>query len=126
MSNQSEKLNPNIKEFIRYLNHTLEMFDHYVDKEDYEKKESDVYKLFITLFRLYANASNQPGTDTELDSSILVQHLDKKQNLPWENRRIDVPSEQLVQQMYKKSLREIETTEYGPIIFTEDKIDAIK
>jgi len=119
MSNQSEKLNPNVKEFIRYLNQTLEMFDHYVDKEDYEKKESDVYKLFITLFRLYANASNQAETD--IDSGILVQHLDKKQNLPWENRRIDVPSEQLVQQLYKKSLQEIETTEYGPIILPKTR-----
>ena len=37
--------NPNIKEYIKYLDYTVKMFDKHVSEEDFEKKDSDIYKL---------------------------------------------------------------------------------
>lgn len=46
---------PNLKEFIKYLDQTLKIFDQHIAEEDFENKDSDVYKLFTTLFNMYTD-----------------------------------------------------------------------
>lgn len=54
-----DKKIPNLKDFIKYLDQTLNMFDHYVSEEDYNNKDSDVHKLFVTLFNMYMDMENK-------------------------------------------------------------------
>jgi hypothetical protein len=59
--NNSGKI-PNLKEFIKYLDQTLKLFDNHIADEDFENKDSNVYKLFITLFNIYK----------DLDSKVII------------------------------------------------------
>lgn len=40
---------PNLKEFVKYLDQTLKLFDNHIAEKDFENKNSDVYKLFPKL-----------------------------------------------------------------------------
>lgn len=55
------KKNPNIKEFIQYLDHTLAMFQNHLSEEDFERTDSDVYKLFTTIFKMYGMMTDESG-----------------------------------------------------------------
>lgn len=59
MDPKPDKKIPNLKDFIKYLDQTLNMFDHYVSEEDYNNKDSDVHKLFVTLFNMYMDMENK-------------------------------------------------------------------
>lgn len=143
LKNEKSGKNPNIKEFIKYLDQTLEMFDQHISEEDFEKHDSDIYKLFTTLFHMYGDISknehikkntNSSSESTTIDanadiSDIIVKHIEKKkqqrkEKLLWENQRQNPESEKIARHIYKRSLREIETSDNGPIIFTADKIRA--
>ncbi len=55
LPNISQNKIPNLKEFIKYLDQTLKMFDQHIAEEEFENKNSDVYKLFVTLFNIYTD-----------------------------------------------------------------------
>jgi len=59
--------NPNIKEFVKYLDYTVKIFDKHVAEEDFEKKDSDVYKLFDTLLHMYDNISKENNPQINFD-----------------------------------------------------------
>ena len=151
ISNKNDKP-PNLKEFIKYLNQTLNMFDKHVADEDFEKKDSDVYKLFTILFNIYTdldskycapeNIENSDKTinistnvtknvtkNDEIDiNSIIVQHIEnkkkqKKNVVKWENNHSRIESDKIAREIYNKSMLELCTPDNNnPIIFTEDKI----
>jgi hypothetical protein len=51
---------PNLKEFVRYLNKTIDMFDHHIPESEFENTESKVHQLFYSLFNIYLE--NHPIT----------------------------------------------------------------
>lgn len=131
----SEKI-PNLKEFVKYLDQTIRIFDEHVADEDFEKKDSDVHKIFKTLFNIYTNPrvnkeqnkktkkhtkKNNISHQTFQESNkshilfpeqdIVMQHIKKnikQKNIPkWENNRNDFDSEKIVRELYKKSLRDL-------------------
>lgn len=51
---------PNLKEFVRYLNKTIDMFDHHIPDSEFENTESKVHQLFYSLFNIYLE--NHPIT----------------------------------------------------------------
>lgn len=142
---------PNLKEFIKYLNQTLNMFDKHVADEDFEKKDSDVYKLFTILFNIYADLDSKYSIpeniineekinnismnetknilkNDEIDiNSIIVQHIENKKKqknntVKWENNRSRIESDKIAREIYNKSMLELCTPDdNNPIIFTEDK-----
>lgn len=132
ISNGEKIMNP--KEFIEYLNQTWKLFGEHVTKEDFEKKDSDVNKLFMTLFNLYIELCNKNclGTTDRMNKnefieekmdSIIKKHVvnKKTRKIPkfrWENNRNELGSDMIAQDMYKKSLLKYCTSEnQGPISF---------
>lgn len=118
--------NPNIKEFIKYLDKTLDMFDKYIPDEDFERKDSDAYKLFTTLFRMYDDIAqnDEPIKKNNNNiSRIVAKHIKNKKRLKnnrpkWENHSVD--SDIIAQKMYRNGMRNMYDTDDGPILFTED------
>lgn len=39
---------PNLKEFIKYLEQTVKLFENHVAGDDFKNKNSEVYRLFVT------------------------------------------------------------------------------
>ncbi len=134
----SDKKTPGIKQFIDYLNQTVKIFGDYYSDEEFERKDSDIYKLFITLFYLYAKIGshaneNQCCQKIKKVQKMMDNHIKtKKAFFKWENSRyqdtvsplkkID-PSEKIVRDLYKKKLIETKTTiDNGPILFTDEKL----
>ncbi|XWV25219.1 putative ORFan [Tupanvirus deep ocean] len=68
---------PNLKEFIKYLDQTLKMFDQHIAEEEFENKNSDVHKLFVTLFNIYTDLDSKK-TKENINKSILnEEHKDE-------------------------------------------------
>ncbi|XWV26478.1 putative orfan [Tupanvirus soda lake] len=61
---------PNLKEFIKYLDQTLKMFDQHIAEEEFENKNSDVYKLFVTLFNIYTDLNAKKATNENINNKI--------------------------------------------------------
>jgi hypothetical protein len=61
---RSNNKTPNLKEFIKYLDQTVQMFDQHISEEEYENKNSDVYKLFVTLFNIYTDLDTKKSKGT--------------------------------------------------------------
>lgn len=67
----------NIKDFIKYLDKTLDLFDNQCDYTDFQNPNSDVYRMFSTLFRTYCNlADNECTSETDREHG---NNLIKKQ-----------------------------------------------
>jgi len=105
--------NPNVKEFVKYLDYTVKVFDKHVAEEDFEKKDSDVYKLFGTLFHMYDNISNDQA-DIPRTRRIPMQSYNSTEtesNYPkWENqstqyvyKKREISSDDITQQRKKKT-----------------------
>ena len=65
--NSDDNRIPNLKEFIRYLEQTVKLFENHVDEEDFENKDSEVYKLFVTLFNLYTESDKKSSSESPYD-----------------------------------------------------------
>lgn len=134
----------NIKDFIKYLDQTLELFDGKVPNKDFEDKNSDVYKLFTTLFKMYqgknkkrsivgANGNGALESDSETDqmsesdiSTIVAKHLSKKrkqktEKFSWENQRDIEESDKEVYAIFRQRMEELQTTDDEPILFSDAK-----
>lgn len=85
--NQNSKI-PNLKEFIKYLDQTLKMFDQHIAEEEFEKKDSDVHKLFVALFNIYTdldatkkeNTTNNPRVKSPNQESTLINSIHQPKN----------------------------------------------
>jgi hypothetical protein len=141
-TNETRDKIPNLKEFVKYLNQTINLFDSHVSNEDFEKKDSDIYKLFVALFNMYidldpkcdiadnnrsSNKNIRTSTIDETDvNSIIEQHINikrnrAKNNLKWENNRHKFRSDEIAQEIYKKSLLDLCIPEDdSPILFTNN------
>jgi hypothetical protein len=87
------RANPNVKEFVKYLDYTVKVFDKHVAEEDFENKDSDVYKLFDTLFHMYDNILDDQTSDLpRIRSRASTEETDYPK---WEN--------QSTQNRYQKS-----------------------
>ena len=69
VSNNNNKI-LNIKEFVQYLEQTLSMFDKHISAEDFEDKNSDVHKLFTTLFSMYTDMENKKKIHTHTEPAV--------------------------------------------------------
>lgn len=70
------KKGPNIKEFVKYLDQTLDIFDGYVPNSDYTKPDSDVYRLLTMLFRMYDEISKK--SEGKLSMEEISEQINKK------------------------------------------------
>lgn len=95
----------NLRDFIRYLNLTLNILDKNVADEDFEKPDSDVYKFFIMLFKIYINKQTEK------------KKVRKKRRPP--EPPIRRPPEPPIR-------RQIETTTSGDSDEIDNKINALK
>lgn len=142
---------PNLKEFVKYLNKTIDMFDH-LSEEDFEKKDSDVGKLFHMLFNMYTDPEtskikytpdrfndnnskikikrpNRENTSDELNvNSIISQHvknkMKQKKRIGKLNNRYLSESDRIAQELYDKNMYDIRSYKNDgdkPIIFSEDE-----
>lgn len=135
---------PNLKEFIKYLNQTVDMFDRHVSDEEFERKDSDIHKLFVSLFNLYTDIDSKNTNrtnDSFFDKKIMEEMLGKniqldqikstntnkkfplkthKSDLKWENNR-SINSEKVVRDIYRKTLKDLQTSDDKPIIFSDKK-----
>ena len=140
---------PNLKEFIKYLNQTLDMFDQHVPSEEFERKDSDIHKLFVSLFNLYTDIDskkeNSNNTDPVFDKNIVAGLINTnhnvnpnnninpksnigsvgrkikipKDNFKWENNK-SINSEKLAREIYKKTLNDLKTLDNEPIITSSE------
>ena len=141
---------PNLKEFIKYLNQTLDMFDQHVPSEEFERKDSDIHKLFVSLFNLYTDIDskkeNSNNTDPVFfDKNIVAglintnhnvnpnNNINPKSNIGSVGRKIKIPkdnfkwennksinSEKLAREIYKKTLNDLKTLDNEPIITSSE------
>jgi len=108
-SNIMARKNINVKEFVEYLNHTMNMFDGHITEEELANKESNINKLICTLFHMYENMSvderqqqkthpklyhNQSVfTENDIEKIVNVSNIfhhkmeTHKENPKWENKR---------------------------------------
>jgi hypothetical protein len=56
---------PNIKEFIKYLDQTLNLFEEHVPGTDFQNPDSNINKLFNTLFSMYRDISEHKKVVTK-------------------------------------------------------------
>jgi hypothetical protein len=79
--NQNNKI-PNLKEFIKYLDQTLKLFDQHIAEEEFEKKDSDVYKLFIMLFNIYTDLDTKKTKNESVTESPGSKHPKASNGVP--------------------------------------------
>ena len=79
MSKQQRKL-PSIKEFVAYLNQTVDILDQNNNEEDFKNPNSNVYKLFSMLLSAYANSEPEPQNTSSEEklSRILYKKKDSE------------------------------------------------
>lgn len=124
----------NIKEFIKYMEKTVDLFDGKVPSKDFEDENSEVYKLCKTLFAAYIGDEGKHsnyifhGSDSEQSdaASIVAKQIRKsrrdkknKNGVMWENKREIEESDKEVLEMFKNRIRDLRTEE-GPILFTDN------
>lgn len=91
----------NIKDIMKYLNQTLELLEGYVPNEDFSDANSDVYKLFVTLFGIYS----RPQT------SLIVPKIE---NLGISEAALDTTN--IIAQRLTKQITEPKAAEIAPVI----------
>ena len=77
ISKQDNDKIPNIKEFIKNLDQIFKLFDKHIADEEFENKNSDIYKLFISLFNIYKDLDSKNITKTN-NMCSLSNHVQDK------------------------------------------------
>ena len=99
---------PNLKEFIKYLNQTLNMFDPHIAEEDFEKKDSDVYKLFTILFNFYTDLDVNEHKNNDENKNFIMNKIKNGENkikmIPKKDKILD--SNSIISQHIKNKRKE--------------------
>lgn len=114
MSNNAQELNnkiPNLKNFVKYLNQTIELFDSHVSEEQFEKKDSDLHKLFVSLFNIYTESENSNYNKDDKKNSVPTQ-INKKND---SNEEIEKLLNKHVEDRKKQKLMK-SSTEKLPVV----------
>jgi len=127
----------NIKEFIKYLNKTVELLAPHIPNEEFEKRDSDVHKLFASLFSIYTvdkptfskgpehhehNKHEYQEHEPVDINDFLEKHIETRKNIEKKViRKIDsgsktrLDSDKSAMNVYNRCMRDAKST--GPVLY---------
>lgn len=112
----------NIKEFVKYLDQTVQMFEKRVPARDFEDPNSDVHKLITDLITVYNKTNKKRGYNHEDSNKSDNREIRKNRSsrLAWENNRIYNESENDILDKFRTKMDKSIISTEGPYILREN------